>query len=487
MSWGLDWLELEPDADERAIKRAYAKRLRSTRPDEDPAGFQQLHEAYQAALDWAQYRAQWDAEDNGDDADGAHALATADALPTVQEPLEPLHDASASLHLPQERPAVDMPPADRAPLPVPALDVEQIARELVDKAAGTLPDVLSQWLQDHPSLWSLNEKPRIGEAVLHRLAWANSPVHENSFDALSACFGWNELGSSVDPLELDECRSRLQGLWLYHHEEADDPTVFREPVRQYSEPTDDDPNLARLRRPWNRLRALLSASLPGRAHDMGEFIARLRVKERNPPLQPRQIAFWQALCRSNEVNGPKMQLALFRSVVLAVGFSGFMLMLGLADGAAGGQHGYWSYNGPALAGGITLLLCGTVLMPLWGFVLWQVGSEHPRGRAWIVRLFAIPLLALVAWWVLQTADARPLGVVLAWLLAALALVRLLARGKFQNAFRPWMFGLFFFAAPMFRYIIDVMAVGEIAVGTALLLWVVDAAGQVPQAHARRQR
>ncbi|MGH8036295.1 MAG: J domain-containing protein [Stenotrophomonas sp.] len=487
MSWGLEWLELEPDADERAIKRAYAKRLRSTRPDEDPAGFQQLHEAYQAALDWAQYRVQWDVEESAGDGDKPHALANTDAPPIRQEPLAPLHDATASLRMPHERTAMDTPPADRAPLPDPALDVEQIAHDMVDAAAEASPDVLAHWLLDHPALWSLSEKPRIGEAVLECLAWTKLPIHEDSFDALSACFGWNELGSGVDPLELDECRSRLHGLWRYHHEDAADPTVFREPVRQYSEPTEDDPNLERLRRPWNRLRALLSASLPGRAHDMGEFIARLRVKERNPPLQPRQIAFWQALCRSNEVNGPKMQLALFRSVVLAVGFSGFMLMLGLADGAAGGNRGYWSYNEPALAGGITLLLCGTVLMPLWGFVLWQVGSEHPRRRAWIVRLFAIPLLALVAWWVLQTAEARPVGVVLAWLLAALAFVRLLARGKFQSAFRPWMFGLFFFAAPMFRYIIDVMAVGEIAVGTALLLWVVDAAGQVPLAHARKQR
>ena len=46
-------LGLGTDADERAIKRAYAARLRTTRPDEDPEGFQRLNEAYQAALHWA--------------------------------------------------------------------------------------------------------------------------------------------------------------------------------------------------------------------------------------------------------------------------------------------------------------------------------------------------------------------------------------------------------------------------------------------------
>lgn len=48
-----EFLDVAHDADERTIKRAYAKRLRQTRPDDDPAGFQQLHTAYQEALWWA--------------------------------------------------------------------------------------------------------------------------------------------------------------------------------------------------------------------------------------------------------------------------------------------------------------------------------------------------------------------------------------------------------------------------------------------------
>ena len=44
--------DLDEEADERAVKRAYAKRLKVTRPDEDPVGFQALHQAYQQALDF---------------------------------------------------------------------------------------------------------------------------------------------------------------------------------------------------------------------------------------------------------------------------------------------------------------------------------------------------------------------------------------------------------------------------------------------------
>lgn len=50
--WALNILGVGQSADERAIKRAYAKLLKQARPDENPTEFQRLHEAYQAALNW---------------------------------------------------------------------------------------------------------------------------------------------------------------------------------------------------------------------------------------------------------------------------------------------------------------------------------------------------------------------------------------------------------------------------------------------------
>ena len=49
-------LDISEDSDARAIKRAYAKKLKVTRPDDDPQAFQELHDAYKWALELYRYR-----------------------------------------------------------------------------------------------------------------------------------------------------------------------------------------------------------------------------------------------------------------------------------------------------------------------------------------------------------------------------------------------------------------------------------------------
>ena len=66
MRWMWEELGIAPTDDAVAIKRAYAKRLKTTRPDDDAAAYQQLREAYDAALGWARVqreRASASAED----------------------------------------------------------------------------------------------------------------------------------------------------------------------------------------------------------------------------------------------------------------------------------------------------------------------------------------------------------------------------------------------------------------------------------------
>ncbi len=85
MPWAT--LELDPaQANERDVKRAYAKRLKNCRPDQDPEGFRKLHDAYTSALAQLQWR-------------DAGVNFQRDDNPVLDE-LEPLEDVA---ELPQRR------------------------------------------------------------------------------------------------------------------------------------------------------------------------------------------------------------------------------------------------------------------------------------------------------------------------------------------------------------------------------------------------
>ena len=101
-------LGIRATTDERAIKRAYAGKLKLTRPEEDQQAFQELRDAYEAALKLARFAnehgADYAGDDEHDEDDGEAPVYTAayewdpqdgaDAAPQPQPAHEPgAHDA----------------------------------------------------------------------------------------------------------------------------------------------------------------------------------------------------------------------------------------------------------------------------------------------------------------------------------------------------------------------------------------------------------
>ncbi|MBX9402680.1 J domain-containing protein [Lysobacter sp. BMK333-48F3] len=203
-------LGLEENADGRQIKRAYANAIRQARPDEDPAGFQRINEAYRAALELAQERERTgqtsvqpaivSAEPAG--GDQASAAPHGPALPA--EIAAPTNQPAAVACSPgQESPSPNRR-SERAPsIPIrdPARDSEtdwtppnQIAREILGEALARSPDAFSQWLRDYPPLYSLKNKHDAAIALVPLLI-DQTALPIQTLDAISDFFDLEALGT----------------------------------------------------------------------------------------------------------------------------------------------------------------------------------------------------------------------------------------------------------------------------------------------------
>ena len=180
-SWQL--LDLSPEADERAIKRAYARLLKIHRPDEDAAAFQQLREAYESALAELRWRAQWEEEEEQDEApvpqpvlaaiDEGGTLSVAPApAPVRAEPEEP--DYSAYVRA----------------IPEPAISMGQIRQWFAEghehRLLSVLPQILaSEWMLSFDRRQWFEEQ--LLDCLEHDGHWSAA-----FFDQLAARMDWND-------------------------------------------------------------------------------------------------------------------------------------------------------------------------------------------------------------------------------------------------------------------------------------------------------
>ncbi|MBR9972740.1 hypothetical protein [Magnetospirillum sulfuroxidans] len=179
MSVDFPWNELGMDGpgDRRAIKRAYAVRLKSCRPEDDAEGFARLRQAYEIAQAWAT------------DQDG--------------QPIAPVFVAAS----PEGDDRPPAPPASPAPSEMEPEPWTLARRDNDDPQAlaqallALEPAALARELVESPALWKLEVKDRLSAILARCVIAAPGAVSSETVAILAASFHWDDVA---------ECRRLAQ-------------------------------------------------------------------------------------------------------------------------------------------------------------------------------------------------------------------------------------------------------------------------------------
>lgn len=208
MTTPLAWFDLPHDADERELKRAYAKRLKETRPDVDPQGFQLLRSRYEAALAWCRHRSVPAAVIS--EILNSHAEVPA-TPPVMVAPLDNVRPASINAPVEDDEvPRGQVASFRESVAENTRFDVGAFVSDYLQTSTATHAAALQEWLQERQDLWSLHHKQLAGRAIIQRLFMDPPPMAEDSFDITLAFFDLDNIRSGIDPFRIRQLRDVMQ-------------------------------------------------------------------------------------------------------------------------------------------------------------------------------------------------------------------------------------------------------------------------------------
>lgn len=452
MNWAYALLGISADADATTIKRAYARLLRTTRPDEDAAAFQRLNTAYQTALAQAAQRpapiaavtlvvepAQSPAPPITAQPSAPAATPTAvemlkapaastpapversiEILKAQEETRSPVKPAPKEVLKTSAPPSPVAPPAPLEvlkaaaptapktavrplevlhppePKPVRVIPPKELAEQAIREAANAKdPDQLSSWLDRKPEFWSLQVKQATGQLLLQQLLHEPQAMAATSLDTLLRFFDLDHVLSGVSPVALQQLRQRQLTMWELV------PDNHRLLALRMRRLWGQQPNtlllgddIALLQRPFRWLAALHTALQIGSTRELGRLALTLsnngHLDQLPPSINRQHTQFWlAAVAHRGAMTWPRFAIGSFRAGLAALTVA--LIVLGVAPFMPGNSKWLAMAALPSFAAIGTFCIWLLFVGCAW-FDHWQGLPESTSSRwPWLRRL-AIPML-----------------------------------------------------------------------------------------------
>ncbi|GHA71981.1 hypothetical protein [Cognatilysobacter bugurensis] len=323
-----DVLGIAETGDARAIKRAYAARLKITRPEADPVAFQLLSDAFEWATGHARRSAQeteHTVEPQGPAVDALAPSPLDDARRELGRPIDtPTHEASDAVG--------DAAPVETGAEPAQDFDFGAFFAELCEPLRRQDPTHLAAWLDHHEALYSIELKwavmPHVFDALARRGAELNP--HQGHLDVLQAFFGVDarlRRHPAIAPaLDFLEARSWLDptgvpGMRARSPEEAFEALI--EKYRSKRVKPVDRMLLRELMGPVAWLRRILILLVPGLPGQLAGLFTRLVeacAHSTYARLDTEALEFWRRVTDPNSFDWRRLAVPVARAPVYAVPF-----------------------------------------------------------------------------------------------------------------------------------------------------------------------
>lgn len=453
-----EFLGVGADADERTVKRAYAAGLRLHRPDEDPEGFQALHEAYQAALHLCRH------SDASHSPPGPrpvpHDVVDVTDATTSTAPVADAAVATVPAELERERRLAQPPP----------LDPRRLCDEVFAHGLSLAPAQFDQWLHEKAELLSLAAKEAAGHIIFAALFEQVPPMPADGLDVLVEFFNLGTVDARLDPLALASLRTRMHLRWELLARDHADYVARRERVRGFSrEVPPFSKDIRYLLTPGrNRWMSWLAALLPGMVPRVARFLTSLdggRSDRLPSELDGDAVRFWLSATERDFPTAGILQ-------IIRVGVLGAAFLLGL-------HYDGWPQPVADFQGLFALGMLGcavAIALIVWRQLrTWLTIPESSNERLRYVRLFALPVAA-----VSPPLFARLLspgaGIAATAFFLTLAISRLRIRlGMSRLNVWSWNFSTLYGAAMLSAMLATLVAIVPYAgSGSIVLAWAFDA-------------